>query len=305
MSWQPAPDPVCEDDAAARIALRVEARPRDLGGFSVRRVLPSARRRMVGPFIFFDHLGPATMEPTEGMEVRPHPHIHLATITYLFEGAIMHRDSLGSSLPIEPGAVNWMHAGRGIVHSERTPESAKGRTRRLHGIQAWVALPDEAQDTDPFFQHVPVGELPAGGTDEARWRLIAGQLGEHRSPVRIACELTYVIWELAPGARIRLPAAPERAVYVAEGEIECAGEDAAEGTLLVLEGDTLHVRATETTRLAFIGGAPVGPRFIDWNFVSSTKEAVEEAKRQWREDDTTRFPRVPGDEDERIPLPGT
>ena len=305
MSWRPALEPRCDEETAPRIGLRVEGRERDLGGgFTVRRILPAAKRRMVGPFIFFDHMGPAQLTPDQGMEVRPHPHIHLATVTYLFEGAVMHRDSLGSSLPIEPGAVNWMHAGRGIVHSERTPASLVGKAKRIHGIQAWVALPDGAQDTDPFFQHVPASEIPEGQGDGFRWRLIAGEVGDRRSPVRVASPTLYVIYELDSGATVQLPPAAERALYVAQGSVECAGESAEEGTLLVLEGSGITIRAREASRVALIGGAPVGERFIEWNFVSSSREAIDEAKRRWQDDDTEHFGQVPGDEDERIPLPG-
>lgn len=284
--------------------LRIDGRPRDLGGFAVRRVLPSVKRRMVGPFTFLDHFGPATLSAEQEMDVRPHPHIHLATLTFLFEGAVTHRDSLGSELDIEPGAVNWMHAGRGIVHSERTPERLRGKPKAMHGLQAWIALPADTQDSDPFFQHVSTGEIPRGEGEGHRWTLVAGELGEERSPVRAASTLLYVVYELDGDARLDLPQhVSERALYVVSGTVRCGGEEATTGTMLVLEPGPCVVHASEDARVALIGGEPIGERFIEWNFVSSTKDAIEEAKRQWREEDTTRFPLVPGDEDERIPLP--
>lgn len=304
MTWRSSHEPVCDKDTEGRVQLRIDGRPRNLGGFDVRRVLPSAKRRMVGPFVFLDHFGPATLGPDQAMDVRPHPHIHLATISYLFEGGVMHRDSLGSALEIEPGAVNWMHAGRGIVHSERSPERLEGKPKPMHGLQAWVALPDDAQDSDPFFQHVPATEIPKGAGEGVSWTLVAGTLGDRASPVRAASELLYVVYELDAGATVELPDhVSERALYVVSGAVHCGGEDASTGTMLVLEPGPVSVHATESAVLALVGGEPVGQRHIEWNFVSSTKEAIEEAKRQWREDDVSRFPKVPGDEDERIPLP--
>lgn len=266
-------------------------------------MLPSAKRRQVGPFVFLDHFGPAELSAEQEMDVRPHPHIHLATITFLFEGAVMHRDSLGTALEIEPGAVNWMHAGRGIVHSERTPERLRGKPKAMHGLQAWVALPSDAEDTDPFFQHVPAADIPTGESDGHRWTLVAGDLGASRSPVRAASPLLYAIFELQPGAPLELPEATERGLYVVSGAVRCGGEEAEPGTMLVLEPGPCTVEASDDARVALVGGEPVGKRFIEWNFVSSTQEAIEEAKRQWQEEDTRRFPLVPGDEDERIPLP--
>lgn len=303
MTRRAAPEPQCHTDTAGSVLLRIEGRPRDLGGFTVRRVLPSPKRRAIGPFVFLDHFGPATLGADESMDVRPHPHIHLATISYLFEGGVMHRDSLGSAIEIEPGAVNWMHAGRGIVHSERTPERLRGQPKAMHGLQAWVALPDAAEDSDPFFQHVPADQVPKGRGEGYGYTLVAGAAGGERSPVRTASELLYLVYELEAGATVPLPDAPERGLYVVGGQVECGGEQAATGTLLVLDAGASEVHASEAAKVALIGGAPVGERHIEWNFVSSTKAAIEEAKRQWRADDTDRFPKVPGDEDERIPLP--
>jgi len=304
MSRHSSLDPVCDAETAGAVLLRIDGRPRDLGGFAVRRVLPAAKRGMVGPFTFLDHFGPAILSAEQEMDVRPHPHIDLATITYLFEGAVMHRDSLGSAMEIEPGAVNWMHAGRGIVHSERTPERLRGEPKPMHGLQAWVALPDDAEDSDAFFQHVSKDRIPTGEDDCHRWTLVAGELGGARSPVRAASKLLYVIFELQPTAPLELPEhVYERALYVVSGTVRCGGEEASTGTMLVLEPGPCAVRATEEARVVLIGGEPIGKRFIEWNFVSSTKDAIEEAKRQWREEDTTRFPLVPGDDDERIPLP--
>ncbi len=304
MSRHASLEPICDAKTAGAVQLRIDGRPRDLGGFAVRRVLPSAKRRSVGPFVFLDHFGPATLGAEQAMDVRPHPHIHLATITYLFEGAVMHRDSLGSALEIQPGAVNWMHAGRGIVHSERTPERLRGQPKPMHGLQAWVALPKEAEDSDPFFQHVPRSDIPTGEGEGHRWTLVAGELGAARSPVKAASPLLYVVFELEPGAPLELPEhVPERALYVASGTVRCNGEEASTGTMLVIAPGRCAIEASEDSRVALVGGEPLGERFIEWNFVSSTQEAIEQAKRQWREEDTSRFPLVPGDEDERIPLP--
>ena len=304
MTYRSSPEPVCDTEAKGRVQLRIDGRPRNLGGFDVRRVLPSPKRRQVGPFVFLDHFGPATLGPEVAMDVRPHPHIHLATLTYLFEGGVMHRDSVGSMQEIEPGAVNWMHAGRGIVHSERSPERLEGKDKPMHGLQAWVALPDSAEDSDPFFQHVPKTAIPTGEGEGHRWTLVAGQLGDARSPVRAASELLYLVYELDAGATLELPdRVAERALYVVSGTVRCGGEEASAGTLLVLDRGAIRAEATDTARVILIGGEPVGERHIEWNFVSSTKAAIEEAKRQWRDDDTSRFPKVPGDEGERIPLP--
>jgi redox-sensitive bicupin YhaK (pirin superfamily) len=277
----------------------IEARRRGVDGISVLRLLPTSRRRMVGPFVFFDHFGPVAFPPGAGMRVRPHPHINLATVTYLFEGEIVHRDSLGSQQPIRAGDVNWMTAGRGIVHSERSDGAAGGR---MHGIQLWVALPTADEETEPAFHHHPAATLPRldGGGD---LRLIAGTAFGRSSPVRTFSPLFYLDAALDDGATIALPEEhEERAAYVTGGRLLCGGEALEPGRLAVFDrGDRPALRAEGRTRLVLLGGAPLdGERHVWWNFVSSRRERIEQAKRDWKEG---RFPRVPGDEQEFIPLP--
>jgi redox-sensitive bicupin YhaK (pirin superfamily) len=281
----------------------LDGRRRDLGGFSVRRILPAVERHMVGPFIFFDHMGPADFEAGHGIDVRPHPHIALATVTYLFEGEIMHRDSLGSAQPIRPGAVNWMIAGRGIVHSERTPPDVRGRGGRLDGIQSWVALPKAREDDAPRFEHHPAETIPRLERPGAILRVLAGSAFGATSPVGVASPTLYVDCALTRGATLDVPDEhEERAAYVAHGSIVCAGETFDEGQMLVLpRGAHARLEAIEDARVMLLGGAPLdGERHIYWNFVGSTTERIENAKRDWREG---RFPKVPGDEHEFIPLP--
>ena len=281
----------------------LDGRRRDLGGFSVRRVLPAAERRLVGPFIFFDHMGPADFAPGQGIDVRPHPHIALATVTYLFEGELMHRDSLGSAQPIRPGAVNWMIAGRGIVHSERTPPDVRARGGRLDGIQSWVALPKAREDDAPRFEHHAAESLPEVERDGARLRVLAGNAFGATSPVGVASPTLYVDCVLERSATLDVPDEhPERAVYVAHGEVTVQGASVGEGQMIVLPpGVRARIAADEDARLMLLGGAPLdGERHIYWNFVGSTPERIEAAKRDWREG---RFPKVPGDEHEYIPLP--
>jgi len=276
----------------------IEGRQRDLGGGTlVERILPYAKRRSVGGFVFLDHFGPMETTP----DVRPHPHIHLATITYLFDGAIRHRDSLGSDQVIRPGAVNWMHAGRGIVHSERRPEGV-GR-QRVHGLQAWVALPVAHEDGDPFFRHVDADDLPRIERPGATIRLLVGQAYGERAPVETFSELVYLDLALEANASVVVPeCAAERAVFVAKGALEVDGTVVGRGSLAMLDGDA-RVGATEDARAVILGGEPLGKRHMFWNFVSSDLTAIEEAKRDWREQNQERFPLVPGDEEERIPLP--
>jgi redox-sensitive bicupin YhaK (pirin superfamily) len=302
MSWQPAPDPLCDKTACDLIETVIVPRARDLGGFAVRRALPSARRQMVGPFIFFDQMGPAEFLLGTGLDVRPHPHIGLATVTYLFEGEILHRDSLGTEQPIRPGDVNWMTAGRGIAHSERSPQSERAHGGRLFGIQAWVALPASAEETAPDFTHHARDALPVVAGEGKEVRLITGSLYGERSPVPTFTEMFYADAQLAAGARLPLPAEhEERAVYVAGGEIEVAGDHFPAGQLLVFRpGDRITLAATEPARLLLLGGEPMdGPRHIWWNFVSSRQDRIEAAKADWR---AGRLVPVPG-ETEFIPLP--
>lgn len=283
----------------------IEPRPRDLAGFAVRRLLPAPGLQTVGPFIFFDHLGPADFEPEQGVNVRPHPHIGLATVTYLFEGAFLHRDSLGTALVIRPGDVNWMVAGRGIAHSERTPaevRDAQGRTR-VHGIQTWVALPVAQEERQPSFAHHGAAELPQVERAGVRLTVIAGTAYGRQSPVEVFSPTLYVDAVLAADTPLEIEAEhAQRACYVVQGSVELAGQRYGEGQFIVLAADAgaVEVRALEATRLMLAGGAPLdGARYIYWNFVSSSRERIETAKRDWREQ---RFAPVPGDP-ERIPLP--
>jgi redox-sensitive bicupin YhaK (pirin superfamily) len=284
------------------IELEIAARTRSIGDFDVGRVLPSPARRMVGPFAFFDHMGPAALAPGAGMDVRPHPHVCLSTVTYLFEGEIFHRDSVGSAQAIRPGAINWMTAGRGIVHSERSPQALRAEGPRVHGLQLWVALPRALEECAPSFAHHPADTLPQRDEPGVRARVLAGEAYGVRAPVEVSSPLFYVDVELARGARIDVPREhEERAVYVASGAVRCNERAIAARTMAVIaKGCDATIEATEETRLVMIGGAPLdGPRYIWWNFVSSSKERIVEAARDWREE---RFAKVPGDEIERIPL---
>jgi len=301
MSVQPCNQPRCAAREGA-IELLIEPRAKDLGDFEVRRVLPASERQRVGPFIFFDHMGPARFEPGRGVDVRPHPHIGLATLTYLFDGVILHRDSLGSVQPITPGAANWMTAGRGIVHSERTPADLRASGSSLHGLQVWLALPRELEEMDPSFVHHPKETLPRIVFPGVALQLIAGAAYGERSAVETTSETLYVAGELEPGAALELPSEhEERAVYVAEGELELDGEILGPGTMAVVRsGASARVVARAGTRLALVGGAPIeGKRHLWWNFVSSSRERIERAKSDWK---NARFAKVP-DETEFIPLP--
>jgi redox-sensitive bicupin YhaK (pirin superfamily) len=263
----------------------IEQRRRDLGGFEVGRVLPFTRRHMVGPFIFFDHIGPVDFARgiPKTVDVRPHPHIGLATVTYLFAGEIMHRDSVGVQQAIQPNEVNWMIAGRGITHSERF-EKARAEGGPMHGIQAWVALPAEHEETAPSFGHFGAESLPVHEADGARTRLLAGAAFGLKSDVTTLSPLFYVHWELAAGARVALPDdRSERALYVATGEIEVQGRRFAAGRMLVFErNEDTTLTAIQNSTLMALGGEPVGERFIEWNFVSSKRERIEQAKADWR-----------------------
>jgi redox-sensitive bicupin YhaK (pirin superfamily) len=286
------------------IDLVIPQRRRDLGGFEVGRVLPSAQRRMVGPFVFFDHMGPVDFPPgiPRSVDVRPHPHIGLSTITYLFAGEIMHRDSLGSEQPIRPGEVNWMTAGRGITHSERF-ERARREGGRMHGIQAWVALPERDEETAPAFFHHGAADLPSFGERGVSWRLIAGEAFGAKAKVRTHSPMFYLHWELARDAATALPADyAERALYVAAGAVEVDGEPLRPGEMALLApGATTLIRATEAATVMALGGEPLGERFIEWNFVSSSKERIEQAKADWR---AGRMKLPDLDNQEFIPLPG-
>ncbi|MGQ4583089.1 pirin family protein [Lysobacter sp. F60174L2] len=282
----------------------IEQRRRSLGGFEVGRVLPFAKRRMVGPFIFFDHIGPVDFPPgiPNNVDVRPHPHIGLSTITYLFDGEMMHRDSVGSEQAIRPGEVNWMTAGRGITHSERF-EEARAHGGPMHGIQSWVALPEADEETDPAFDHYDAGELPEFNEDGVRGRLVAGQAHGLASRVKTHSPMFYLHCELDTGGRAQLPDGyAERAAYVVRGAVEVAGERHGPGQMLLFTaGKPALLTALEPSLVMLLGGEPLGERFIEWNFVSSSKERIEQAKADWR---AGRMKLPDLDNGEFIPLPG-
>jgi redox-sensitive bicupin YhaK (pirin superfamily) len=304
MSFFPGNDPVAGDAFACdQIELMVIPNARDIGGFQVRRALPTARRRLVGPFIFFDRMGPAILRAGQALDVRPHPHIGLSTVTYLFDGKIRHRDSLGTEMVISPGDVNLMTAGRGIVHSERTPEELRGAPMSVSGLQTWLALPDGKEETAPVFENTGRDLLPRFEYDGASGRLVMGSLSGIRSPVRTDTDTLYADISLAPGARISIPAdAEERAIYVLDGTVTISGDEFPSDRLLVFKpGDEIVVSSEQGAHFMLFGGASLGSkRYIWWNFVSSSRERIEQAKHEWK---TGRFDIVPGDEEEFIPLP--
>jgi redox-sensitive bicupin YhaK (pirin superfamily) len=275
---------------------------RDLGGFSVQRLLPSLPTRMIGPFIFFDHFGPVTFAPGAGADVRPHPHIGLATVTYLFEGDMIHRDSLGTVQRIEPGAVNWMTAGSGIVHSERAAPEAKAAGYRMHGIQTWVALPEEHERVDPSFSHQPKAALPVLRFPGVTMCLLAGSAFGQRAPTPVFSPMHYLALDMEPGATLELPPEHEqRGVYAVGGEIQLAGEPLPEHHLGVLPtGSAPRLEALSGAKVMLLGGAPLeGERLIWWNFVATSRSLIDAASKRWQE---RQFPPVPG-ETEFIPLP--
>lgn len=280
----------------------IEGRARDLGGFLVRRLLPSVVRRMVGPFAFFDHMGPAQFAAGQGMDVRPHPHIGLATVTYLFDGEIMHRDSLGSAQPIRPGDVNWMVAGRGIVHSERTPPEQRAAPSRAHGLQCWVALPTRDEEIAPRFEHHDAAALPVISLPGVQLTVIAGHAYGVVAPTGVLSPTLYVHARLGAGASLPLDRDhEERALYVVEGTLELGGRIVESGTMLVLRSSDDAVTAKSPGSVMLLGGAPLdGQRHVWWNFVSSSRDRIEQAKSDWRDG---RFPTIPGDDREFIPLP--
>lgn len=302
MSVQPCPEPEC-NTASGHVDLVVAGRPKDLGGFQVRRVLPSPRRRLVGPFIFFDHAGPAHFPPGQGIDVRPHPHVGLATVTYLFEGDLFHKDSLGFEQQILPGAVNWMTAGRGIVHSERTAPESRARESALHGIQSWVALPQQHEEVEPSFVHHPADTLPKlAPVDGVGLTLIAGSAYGACAPVKVLMDTFYLDGLMEAGSRLPMPHEfEERAVYVVHGRARIGAQVVeAEHMAILKPGPQVVLEAEEDTRVMLLGGEKMPePRHIYWNFVSSDPARIERAKADWREG---RFAMVPG-EDEFIPLP--
>lgn len=287
---------------SAAVDLVIQPRARDLGDFEVRRVLPYAKRRSVGPFVFFDHMGPVVFPPGKGVDVRPHPHIGLATITYLFEGEIIHRDSLGVVQPIRPGAVNWMVAGSGIVHSERTDPAVRDSEARMHGIQTWIALPQADEEADPSFDHHTADEIPEWHADGVEYRLVAGTASGRMAPARVFSPMFYIAVEAPDGGPVNLTDEhAERALYVVDGSVTVDGDLHEAGSMVVFTEDSAPVIvAGAGSRLMLIGGAPLdGTRTIWWNFVSSSKERIEQAKSDWKDGN---FTAVPG-EVEFIPLP--
>ena len=304
MSFFPGRDPALGDARASdAIAHIIVPRTVDLGGFQVHRVLPSSRQRMVGPFIFFDHMGPAIFRAGDGVDVRPHPHIGLSTVTYLFDGEIVHRDSLGSALPIRPGAVNLMTAGRGIVHSERTAADHRDGGEPLHGLQLWAALPAKDEEMAPAFAHTPASDIPELRDNGLTLRVIAGAMQGLTSPVTTTSETIFAEAHLKAGTTLPIGAEhEERALYVVSGEIEIgADRNGGERLLLLKPGACIDVKAVSDAHVILVGGAAMdGPRHIWWNFVSSRKDRIEAAKADWK---GGRFDLVPGDSKEFIPLP--
>ena len=305
MSFFRGQDPAAGDRYACD-ALETVAVPRtvDLGeGFAVRRALPHSTRRTVGPFVFFDHFGPAEFKSGHGLDVRPHPHIGLSTLTYLYDGEIIHRDNLGVKAAIHPGAVNWMTAGRGIVHSERTAPDHRRDGEPLHGLQFWVGMPSDKEEIDPSFAHLDGNELPIVSGEGKTVRVVAGSMFGAHSPLGTVSETLFADVSLDAGATMPLDAeCEERGVYIVAGEIDISGDTFAAGQPLMFRpGDRITIKATQPARFAVIGGAALdGPRHVWWNFVSSRKERIEEAKAEWK---AGHFQKVPGDEIEFIPLP--
>jgi len=310
MSWNPSLEPQCPDagnlDAIETVII---PRARDLGGFEVRRALPAPRRQMVGPFIFFDQAGPAEFLTGQGIDVRPHPHIGLGTVTYLYDGEFEHRDSLGTHQMIYPGEVNWMVAGQGVTHSERTSEATRKGQSSLFGIQTWIALPESHEDTAPSFEHHGKGALPLLEGEGKQVRLILGTAWGEKAPVTMHSETFYADVILQPGAKLPLPDDHEdRGLYITQGSIEIAGDVFEAGRMMVFRpGDAITVTAgAQGARLMALGGETMnGPRHIWWNFVASSQERIEEAKAAWAAGDWQqgRFQLPPGDDQEFIPLP--
>jgi redox-sensitive bicupin YhaK (pirin superfamily) len=299
MSYFEANLPVCRA-ADGAVDLVIRPKPRDLGEFFVARALPAVERQSVGPFVFFDHMGPADFRPGQGIQVRPHPHIGIATITYLFEGQIMHRDSLGFVQPIEPGAVNLMIAGRGIVHSERAGDDL-ARQSRLHGIQSWIALPDVDLECEPDFIHYPASRIPEFPVDGGTVRLIIGEAFGRQSPVKATVATLYLEARVPAGQRLRVPpTVPELAVYVVSGRIRSGGTVLDAGVMAVIRpGAPLDIDAEADCCVMVLGGEPVGTRILWWNFVAATRDRLDRARADWK---SGRFPAIAGD-DEFIPLP--
>lgn len=299
MSRLDAIEPSCtrRDDA---IRVLVTARSRDLGGFSVRRVLPAPLARRVGPFVFFDEMGPADFPPGRGINVRPHPHIGLATVTFLLEGEILHRDSLGYVQAIQPGAVNLMTAGRGIVHSERTDPALERSGQRLHGLQVWMALPEDQQEIDPAFFHYPKQDLPTVNEAGVETTVIIGEYAGKRSPVQVHAHTLYLSQKIREGITLKLdPGVEQAAIYVVAGEVDIEGSTVQAGVMAVLAPGRVKVHARQNSQIMVVGGEDIGHREMFWNFVHTSGDRIEAAKQEWRD---MKFAPVP-DDDEFIPLP--
>ncbi len=301
MSDQKVVNDDCIEHPTNGVPLIIEPVEKDLGGFSVVRLLPFRKQRAVGPWIFFDHMGPATFEPGQGMDVRPHPHIGLCTVTYVFEGGIDHRDSLGIVQSIGPGEINLMVSGKGIVHSERTGDEMRAAGHKMCGLQLWLALPEELQEIDPAFFHYPKASIPTVARAGAQLRVLIGSAYGVKSPVKTFCETLYVEAAMQQGSRLFTPnGVPELALYVVEGSVEANGVPVKQHQMAILESDVdVELVASEESRVAFIGGESLGPRHIFWNLVSTSQERIEQAKNDWK---AGRFDKVPG-ETEFIPLP--
>ncbi len=291
----------CTEHACQGALIRlIETKETDLGDLQVRRALPTRTCRMIGPWVFFDEMGPALFQPGSSLNVRPHPHIGLATVTYLFTGEMLHRDSLGSVQTIEPGAINLMVAGRGIVHSERERPERHGLQRPLHGLQLWLALPTAQEEIAPAFYHYTAGEIPSVMVNEVPVRVLMGSAYGATSPVKLFSPTLYLEASLAPGQSLELPPAAERGLYVVTGELQTQQQTIPAQALALFAPGSVSVTATVPTKLALIGGDNLGERHIEWNFVSSSKARIEAAKQAWRNGE---FAKVPGDEQEFIPLP--
>lgn len=310
MSWNPALAPGCPDEVGVdAIETLIIPRARDLGSFEVRRALPAPKRQMVGPFIFFDQAGPAEFLTGQGIDVRPHPHIGLATVTYLYRGHFQHRDSLGTNQIIEPGAVNWMVAGRGVTHSERTSEEGRHGPHSLFGIQTWVALPEDREEIAPIFEHHGKDALPEIESDGVKLRLILGEAFGEKAPASVYSGTFYADVVMAPGSRVPLPDDQEdRGLYIVDGSVTVSGQDFEAGRMMVFRpGDRITVGAgPQGARMMMLGGATLnGPRYVWWNFVSSSKDKIEAAKEEWRQArwGEGQFDLPPDDRGEFIPLP--
>lgn len=304
MSFFPGKDPAAGDKFACEaLELVIVPRSVDLDDFAVRRALPHSTRRTVGPYVFFDHFGPAEFRSGKGLDVRPHPHIGLSTLTYLYDGEIIHRDTLGVNAAIHPGEVNWMTAGRGIVHSERTAPERRVDGEPLHGLQLWIAMMSKDEEIDPSFAHLGGNELPVVNGEGKTVRVVAGKMFGAASTLKTTSETIFADISLEAGAAMPLDADyEERAVYVSSGEIDISGDRFGTGRLLIFRpGDRVTVKAVKPSRIAVVGGAPLdGPRYVWWNFVSSRKERIDQAKEEWKQG---HFGKVPGDEIDFIPLP--